>query len=210
MNVTYIFDFDGTLVDSMPTFAAAMLSILDGHGVSYPDDFIKIITPLGYKGTASYVINELGLKATEEEFIKCATEFAYVKYRDEIPLKAGVWEKLRKLRAEGHSLNVLTASPHIVLEVCLKRLGIYELFDNVWSCDDFSCTKAETRIYDMAAERLGVKNGDCIFVDDNVNAVATAKAAGMTAVGIFDESSAEYEDEFKKTADRYIHSFSEL
>ena len=50
----YLFDFDGTLVDSMPTYAAMMLRILDENKISYGDDIIKIITPLGYKGTAEY------------------------------------------------------------------------------------------------------------------------------------------------------------
>lgn len=49
---TYLFDFDGTLVDSMPTYASLMLRILDENSISYGDDIVKIITPLGYHGTA--------------------------------------------------------------------------------------------------------------------------------------------------------------
>ena len=56
---TYLFDFDGTLVDSMPTYAGMMLRILDEHGVKYPDNIIKIITPLGYIGTAKYFVEEM-------------------------------------------------------------------------------------------------------------------------------------------------------
>ena len=49
---TYLFDFDGTLVDSMPTYAALMIRILEENGATYPDDIIKIITPLGFINTA--------------------------------------------------------------------------------------------------------------------------------------------------------------
>lgn len=208
--MTYIFDFDGTLVDSMPSFANAMLKALDEHGVSYPADIIKIITPLGYSGTADYVIDVLGLKVSKEEFLRGAKETTFASYRDTIPFKRGVREKLVKLRSEGHSLNILTASPHLVLDVCLNRLGAVELFDNIWSCDDFSRTKADVKIYEEAASLLGKKTGECIFVDDNIKAVSTAKAAGMIAIGVYDESSDDYVDEFKKTADRYIMSFDEL
>lgn len=53
---TYLFDFDGTLVDSMPTYISAMLRILDENGITYGDDIIKIITPLGVNGTAEYYL----------------------------------------------------------------------------------------------------------------------------------------------------------
>ena len=42
-----IFDMDGTLIDSMPTFVSSMLRILDENGISYGDDIVKTITPLG-------------------------------------------------------------------------------------------------------------------------------------------------------------------
>ena len=41
---------------------------------------------------------------------------------------------LKSLKEKGADLNVLTASPHSMLDVCLKRLGIYDIFTNVWSC----------------------------------------------------------------------------
>ena len=53
----YLFDFDGTLVDSMPTFASVMLRILDETGTPYGEDIVRIITPLGLKGTADYFVS---------------------------------------------------------------------------------------------------------------------------------------------------------
>ncbi len=53
---TYLFDFDGTLVDSMPTYAGLMLRILDENHMSYSKDIVKIITPLGFRGTAKYYV----------------------------------------------------------------------------------------------------------------------------------------------------------
>ena len=206
---TYLFDFDGTLVDSMPTFVAVMLRILDERGIKYGDDIVKIITPLGYKGTAEY-FRTLGVKESVDELIEIMNTYARIEYENNIPAKSGVADTLRKMKKMGYSLNVLTASPHIALDPCLKRLGLWEFFDNVWSCDDFNTTKADPMIYEMAADRLGADVGDVIFVDDNVNAVKTAKGAGMIAVGIFDESSAEYVDDFRSTADGYALSFDKL
>ncbi len=206
---TFLFDFDGTLVDSMPAYVSLMLRILDENNIKYESDIVKIITPLGYAGTAKY-FRTLGITLSEEEIVARMNEYAYDEYAYNIPAKPNVISVLRKLRQSGCSLNVLTASPHKVLDPCLERLGIYDLFENVWSCDDFKTTKADPDIYVKAAQRLGVSVGDVLFLDDNFNADKTAKSAGMKVCGVYDASSAEYTDEIKSVSDCYINDFSEL
>ncbi len=205
----YLFDFDGTLVDSMPTYVASMLKILDDEGIEYADDIVKVITPLGLIGTARYYIG-LGVEMTEDEIVEKMRENMRDEYFCNIPAKNNVIEVLNRLKLRGDRLHVLTASPHLTLDACLKRLGIYDLFDNVWSCDDFNTTKADPEIYLMAAERIGAPIGEILFLDDNLNADLTAKKAGMQVCGIFDESSREYADEIKAATDFYISDFSNL
>ncbi|MBQ3220124.1 MAG: HAD family hydrolase, partial [Clostridia bacterium] len=117
---------------------------------------------------------------------------------------------LKKLRETGADLNVLTASPHIMLDPCLKRIGIYDLFTNVWSCDDFNTTKANPEIYKMAAKRIGKPVEEILFLDDNFNADKTAKEAGMKVCGVYDVSSEDYVEDIKGVADFYIYDFKEL
>ena len=205
----YLFDFDGTLVDSMPTYVSVMLRILDEYSVSYGDDIVRIITPLGYRGTAEYY-RTLGVSASVEELMSRMSAYALEAYKTTIPEKEGVGELLRALKARGASLNVLTASPHAALDPCLLRLGLWDLFDNVWSCDDFDTTKADPDIYVRAAQRLGVSVEDVIFLDDNLNAIKTAKRAGMLVFGVYDDSSADCATEMREVSHRYIQSFTEL
>lgn len=207
---TYLFDFDGTLVDSMPTYAGVMLRILDENNVAYTSDLIKIITPLGFQNTAKYFCEKLGLSKPVDEVVALMKEYATHEYAHNIPAKSNVIDVLKELKSRGASLNVLTASPHTSLDPCLKRLGIWDLFTNVWSCDDFNTTKADPNIYRMAAERIGVPVEDVLFLDDNTNADKTAKLAGMQVCGVYDDSSAEYVEEMKALCDRYIYDFKEL
>ena len=206
---SYLFDFDGTLVDSMPTYARMMLNILEENGIDYPDDIIKIVTPLGYVDTAKYFIN-MGLNMEHAALVDLMNERALYEYTYNIPAKDGVIEALRELKARDCSLNVLTASPHTVLDPCLKRLGIFDIFDNVWSCNDFDMTKADPAIYVEAAKRLGKSVEEVTFLDDNLGACRTAKTAGMKVYGVYDDSSAEYTKEMSSEFDGYIVKFSEL
>ena len=205
----YLFDFDGTLVDSMPTFASVMLRILDENGISYGDDIIRIITPLGYGNTAKYFVT-LGVPRSEEELVETMNTYAAYEYAHNVEAKAHVIDTLRALKARGDDLSILTASPHLMLDPCLKRLGIYDLFTNVWSCNDFATSKSDPAIYRMAAERMGVSVGEVIFLDDNLGADTTAKNAGTQVIGVYDESSREDEAAIRAVADGYIRDFSEL
>ena len=210
MNICYLFDFDGTLVDSMPTFCSCMLRILDENNLSYGDDIVKIITPLGLNGTADYFINELGLHMSKNQLVALMKEYMLDAYFHTIPAKRNVIEVLQTLKAKGASLNVLTASPHITLDACLKRLGMWDLFDNIWSCDDFNTTKADPNIYVMAAAKIHTSVENVLFLDDNLGADQTAKSAGMLVCGVYDDSSKEYVEQMKALNDYYIYDFQEL
>ena len=206
----FLFDFDGTLVDSMPTFVSSMLRILDENGISYAPDIVKTITPLGLHGTAKYFLEDLGLKMSKDQLVLLMKQYLLDAYTNTIPAKANVISVLQELKHRGVSLNILTASPHITLDACLKRLGMWELFDNIWSCDDFQTTKANPQIYAMAAERLHTTVDRVLFLDDNLDADTVAKAAGMLVCGVYDDSSKDYVEQIKAAADYYIYDFQEL
>ena len=97
--MTYLFDFDGTLVDSMPVFGKMMKRILDEHGVAYPADIVKIITPLGLQGTAKYFI-ELGLNMPLEQIQRLMGEYLLDAYVHDIPAKEYVIDVLKQMKAK--------------------------------------------------------------------------------------------------------------
>lgn len=207
----YIFDFDGTLVDSMPHWSEKMLNILRTTNTPYPADVIKRITPLGDLGTAKYFRDELGVPLTLEEMFARMDAYALPKYRDVIGLKEGVLDYLtllRTLRNDGCSLHVLTASPHKMVDPCLKRLGIFDWFGNVWSCDDFGTTKSNPQIYVEAVKRIGADIADAVFFDDNIHAVKTSLKAGLYTIGVYDASGEDFTEEMKAVSDLYLPTFA--
>ena len=201
----YLFDFDGTLVDSMPYWASSMLRVLDDHHITYGDDIIRIITPLGLHGTAKY-FQSIGLDLPVERILEEMNAYLTPLYCNTIVEKAGVKDCLEAMKAAGIGLHVLTASPHRWLDPCLKRAGLFNLFDNVW----FGTGKTDPEIYRAAARRIGAEITDITFLDDNINADRTAKTAGMPVIAVYDDTSRDDEPAMRELCDGYINDFFEL
>ena len=208
-NKHWLFDFDGTLVDSMPHWAGVMVGVLDNHGIAHGDDIVNIITPLGTKGTIEYFI-KLGLDLPQSKIKEEMFSALMPVYCEVVDLKVGVRECLLKMRDAGLHLHILTASPHDWLDPCLKRIGVYDLFDNVWSCDDFHMGKTDPDIYREAAGRIGVDVSEVTFLDDNINADRTALESGMKVIGVYDDTSRTSEAEMRELLDGYVMDFGEL
>lgn len=204
-----VFDFDGTLVDSMPSWSEKMLNILRKAGVDYPDDIIRIITPLGERGSADYFRDVLGVTMSHEEMFAEMDAYAFPCYRDKILAKAGAEAYLRRLHGEGIKLCILTASPHKMLDPCLERLGLTPLFARICSSDDFGLPKSDPAIYLALLEQLGVSADDAVFFDDNLCAIETAARAGLCTVGVYDPSGESFAAELRAAADHYVVSFED-
>ena len=205
----YVFDLDGVLIDSMPRYEAAMLSILDEAGISYDSELIKFITPLGYTKTAEHYIT-LGVNDTVENMVSQMRERLVFEYTNNIKLKPGVKEYLEKLKGENARLFVLTASPHIVTDVCLTNNGVYHLFEKVWSVEDFGLTKSDMKLFDDVSAAIGCENSDINYFDDNLIAVTNAAKAGYFVFGVFDRHDERDTAELKEKANVFVRSFEEL
>lgn len=210
MTKVYIFDVDGTLIDSMGEWGRALPQFLKERGISYPSDIVKRVIALGLPGVAKYYKENFPVKESEEEILSYLVCSFQEKYAHEIEAKAEVLETLKTLKSRGVRLCALTAGMHVLFDECLRRLGISDLLEYCWSSDDFPTTKADPAIYQMAAQRLGVAPSECVMVDDSLAALAPAKAAGLKTIGVYDDFSKENEAEMRKLADRYIYSFQEL
>ena len=60
--------------------------------------------------------------------------------------------------------------------------GILDLFDDVVCSADVGLAKPDPRVYALAASRLRLEPGECVFIDDLAGNVEAARAAGMLAV----------------------------
>lgn len=205
----YLFDFDGVLVDSMEFWAGLHMQTLRSAGIPIPEDFVETITPLGNYNAAKHTLS-LGVDLPLDAYLEDIYKTLFEAYTTHITIKENVKQTLLRLKEQGISIHVLTASPHLYVDPCLQRNGIFELFENVWTIDDFGLTKAQPEIYQQAAERLGAKVENCTMFDDNLTAITTAKEAGLKTIAVYDSTSKSSEAAMRQIADRYIYNFSKI
>jgi HAD superfamily hydrolase (TIGR01509 family) len=128
-------------------------------------------------------------------------------------LKEGVGDYLRKRKAEGAQLYVLTASPHIVTDACLRHNGVqgtFHWFDKVWSVEDFGLSKSDPQIFAKVAETIGCEVGEVHYFDDSLIALRNAKEAGYMTYGVYDAQTPDEVETMKALCDTVVMSFEEM
>ena len=207
----YFFDVDGTLIDSMQYgWDNVILKYLRDRNIEYPDNIIAETVTKGFMGISNYFVERLGVEKKPQELYDYFMETLEPLYQNEYPAKPYAKEFVEKLKSEGCAVNVISGSPLRFVVPCLKRLGLYGLFDNVFSLEEFGYTKSDKELFLKLAERFGAAPTDCTVVDDSINAVKTAKGAGFNTVGVYDIVGEKDWDEMRAVADKSARNFGEL
>ena len=203
----YIFDLDGTLLDSMGVWLDIDINFLSKRGISVPIDYADRISAMSFPEAAAYTIKRFGLPDSIEDLIREWNEMAAYAYGHTVQMKPYTKEYLSKLRERGAKIAIATSSVPELYEPALRNHGIYDWFDVICCSDEVGCGKSRPDIFLYTANKLGVKPCDCIVFEDILIAVKSAKSVGMTVYGVFDKSSETDWEQIKKTADGVIYDF---
>ena len=205
-----VFDLDDTLVDSWSRFDGGMLPVLDAEGIVYDrEEMIAKMHPQGVPPTAA-LFCEMGVPGTVEEVTRRLEEGMHQEYAHRIFLMPGAREYLYRLRDEGVRLFVLTASPHSITDPCLANNGIIDLFEQVWTVEDYGMGKSNPELFVRVVGDIGLPADEILYYDDNPVAVVNAAAAGMQVCGVLCPHTPKNAERIPEVAENYIASFEEL
>ena len=187
-----IFDMDGVLADSEPLINEAAIAMFAERGLSVqPDDFLPFVGA-GEDRYIGGVAEKYGLPLDLSE----AKRRTYEIYLDLVPVKLqafpGVLDLIRACRAAGLRLAVASSADAIKVQANLKKIGLPpDTWDVTLTREHVQRNKPAPDIFLLAAQKLGVEPGACVVVEDAVNGVRAAKAAGMRCVAVAHTFSAE-------------------
>lgn len=203
-----IFDMDGVLIDSEPMHLEVEQKMLSSLGINISEDEMT-----EFIGTASQqmwetLINRYDLKQSIDELHGVLTRFKTKYFREEAlePI-AGIVELLNGFKQNGLKLAVASSSPEEHIHIILEKLNIREFFQIVVSGDHVKVSKPEPEIFLLAAEKLGVKPGECVVIEDSTHGVSAAKAAGMTCIAFDNPNSL---NQCYDKADKIVEKMDEI
>ncbi len=204
-----IFDMDGTLLDSMTIWETAAIKYLERRGITPETDIFKAVRSMSLQQVCEYFCAAYGLTLSQEEIADGINGMVEDFYFHRAPLKAGVPEALRLLRARGVKMCVATATDRYLAEAALRRTGIDRYFGRIFTCTEVGAGKDSPEIFLRALDFLGTRPDETVVFEDALYAVVTAKKAGLTVVALYDASSDDHQEHIRLLADCWYPSFVE-
>ncbi len=203
----YIFDFDGTLLDSNQVWEDIDQDFLAQRGIHpVPDSYTDFVCHHGFYESAVYTKDCFDLQESPEEIVDIWREMGRTAYGQTLPLKAGAKELLQRLKGTGEGIVLLTSCMPELCHLALERHGISEFFDVVYTTAELEIEKRNPEIYRHVASLHEISPADCIFFDDAPAYCSGAKEAGMTVIGVKDDLYAHRRDEMKIICNQYLES----
>lgn len=180
-----IFDMDGVLTDSEPLINEAAVRMFHEHGVRVaPEDFLPFVGT-GENRYIGGVAEKHGVTLDLER----AKQRTYAIYLDLVPGKLhafpGAVARALEFRDAGLRLAVASSADLIKIEANLGQIGLpVPWWDAVVSAEDAVHKKPAPDLFLAAARRLGVPPSACVVIEDAVNGVQAACAAGMPCIAV--------------------------
>ena len=179
-----VFDWDGTLVDTLGMIYRANVVALGAHGITMSRAWFRD----GYTPDWRRSYRDLGVP--EDLWDDVSTRWAAEMTR--MRPRALPWARggLRRLRREGVRLGLVTASTRGVVEPNLARLNLEGVFEAAVFADDVAHGKPHPEGLLRAFEELAFPAADTVYVGDTVVDLEMATAAGAAFAPVGSTTSA--------------------
>ncbi len=199
----YIFDMDGTLLDSMPLWHSLDNDYLESYNITPPAGLSQIIAPLTLPECADYFIS-LGIDKDRNCIVSEIISIVSNAYQNSVPLKPGMGQPLEELYSDENIICLLTTSEKAYAVPALERLNIYRYFDAIYTSTELNLDKRTPEIYKTICRKYNISPANTTVYEDTLFAVRSAKGAGCHVIAVYDNDSSAHWEEIKTIADETL------
>ena len=181
-----VFDMDGLLFDTETLYARAIMSAATELGCGMTTELFHRFVGTPWQENRRQMIAHYGEAYPADEL-----RVAWIRHFDvlvavELDLKAGALELLATLDEIGLPRAIATSSSHATVRHHLTAHDLTARFHEIVAQGDYASAKPAPDPFLRAAERLKVDPRDCLALEDSLNGVRSASAAGMMTIMVPD------------------------
>lgn len=201
-----IFDLDGVLVDSEPLHQRAKELAFAEFGIVLPQSVYDEIKGRPDEVTVREILDARGAPHLFAEVTQRKRAF-FQTIEHELHEVPGAVDFIRWARPRFR-IALATSSKPNNRELAFRVLGVGEHFESVVDAGRHQRPKPDPQVFQVALADLGLAPKDCWIIEDSINGVKAAKAAGCVTVGI--TTTFERAKLLTAGADFVVDSFGEL
>lgn len=181
----YIFDLDGTLVDTMPLHYRAWNRAMQHAGLKQEldEDFFYSLGGMPTRRVAKVFADHYGLQI-DVEAVFHKKEALFLELKSEMKLIEAVVAFARKGAAQGLPVSVASGGPRDIVRHTLELMHLDQLFPVVVTPEDVAHGKPAPDMFLLAAKKMGVPAARCLVFEDAEPGIQAAEAAGMKWVRV--------------------------
>ena len=204
-----IFDFDGTLFDSMFIWDTAGESYLRSIGKEPEADLQKVLKPMSLLQSAQYIREKYYIPLSVEEIMDGVNRTVEGFYFHTVEPKPGVIAFLEELHRRNIKMCIATATDRYQVEAALQRCKMRHFFSEILTCTEVGSGKDRPDIFRKAMEHLQTDRSNTAVVEDAYHAAFTAKQDGFMVVGVYDSHESR-QQELLQLADVFLPDYLHL
>ena len=182
-----IFDLDGVICSTDEYHYQAWKSIADEEGIYFDRNINERLRGVSRAESLEIILERVTASYSPEQKIALMEKKNNI-YRELLKnmgpgdVTEEVRSTLRKLREKGYGLSIGSSSKNT--RFILERTGLTDAFDGISDGNMISRSKPNPEVFIKAAGILGLKNDECLVIEDAVSGIDAANAAGFHSVGI--------------------------
>ncbi|MCD7774109.1 MAG: HAD family phosphatase [Clostridiales bacterium] len=204
-----IFDFDGTVFDSMDIWADMGSVYLKRIGIEASAEISPVFLNLSLNKAIQTAKEMYGVEKSTESIISDVFELLTERYLREGSPKNDVIPFLERLRKKGVKMCIATATNEEPVAAALEKYDMLKYFGRIFTTANVGEGKTSPKMFRQALEFLGTEKSSTWVFEDSLYSAKTAKNDGFNVVGVYDRSELNPR-EMRDTADIYIKMFGEL
>ena len=203
-----IFDMDGVILDSESISDITWKMAADEKGLAVNDEILNACRGTNKNDTMTILKKYYGADFDSEAFLERTSQFFHeIEEKDGIPLLPYAKEILEYLMPR-YRLALASSTRGPTVERQLRAAGVIDFFETRTTGEMVVHSKPDPEIYLMACKSIGVNPDECAAIEDSLNGIRSAHAAGLHPLMVIDK--VQPTEEIKKMCEHIFDSLDGL